>query len=377
MRSIFPNRIRADGTRKKPNEAHYDFLKRWSGPGAEKTRSLMENWALDLSDSEFVFLLPRLKSRSAKSYEDFSTAFQELFLHQLLLRLGCNAENHPEVAGSTKFPDFEVSQPSGGRFLLEARTSFKESTGPIRDARSEVARDFLRNLDVGFEFGIGKLVPGTDSLPQKALKQHILKALTGTSDKTDDVIPIPDFTQRGWQIQLTGHKVESRSSHGSILFEAWGGTWSGPDFPLFKALKEKGSRYGNDHQMPFVIALDSADTVHTESDFYDSLFGAPRDAYVGGVPPTNRLSRGYWGTAGNPQHQQVSAVLFTVNLGPQPVMRGTVQPWLYLNPWATHPYEGVLTKLRTGRFVDSTIVFSSGPSLNEILNVAVEPIDLG
>ncbi len=374
---VFVERTRTDREPKRIEETPYSFLNRSARPGDEKTRSLIETWVADLSDAEWVFLCPRFKSRSARSYIDFTTAFQELFLHQLLLRLGCEVACQPPVDGRMEVPDFAVSQPNCEKFLLEACTSFKDPNGPVRDARNEVARDFLGRLDIGdVRLSIRELTPGTGSLPQNALKRHILKALDCDSNELKSEIPIPDFTQHGWLIRLMGHKVESDGTSGSILCEVWGRTWSGPDFSLKDRLKEKGKRYGKDLPVPLVVALNSVNTSHSEVDFYDTLFGAPQDSYIDGQPPNNRLSRGYWGAAENPKHQQVSAVLFTLNVRPETVLMGRVQPCFYLNPWATHSYEGILTTLRTARLVDGVIRFSGGTSLNKILNVAVEPSDL-
>jgi hypothetical protein len=52
---------------------------------------------------------------------DFPSAFFELFLHELLLRLGCNVEVHPDPGtGSSRRPDFLVTDPDGQQFFLEA-----------------------------------------------------------------------------------------------------------------------------------------------------------------------------------------------------------------------------------------------------------------
>ena len=58
----------------------------------------------------------RSRFRSTKD-EQHGGAFFELFLHELLIRLGCNIQIHPEVRGLT--PDFLVNH-GDQRFYLEA-----------------------------------------------------------------------------------------------------------------------------------------------------------------------------------------------------------------------------------------------------------------
>jgi hypothetical protein len=147
--------------------------------------------------------------------------------------------------------------------------------------------------------------------------------------------------------------------------EAWGRTWNGPSYPLRDSLKKKAGRYGNQLDMPYVIAVNSSDVMLTDRDFEETLFGARPDIVV----KDSRLKRGFWGTATAPNHRRVSAVLFTKNLCEPTLLMGQVYACLYLNPWPEQPYEGVLIKLPTFRFEDGILREHAGARLHELLKV--------
>jgi hypothetical protein len=85
--------------------------------------------------------------------------------------------------------------------------------------------------------------------------------------------------------------------------------------------------------MPYVIAVNAADVMLTDRDFEETLFGVRPGITISGM--THKLARGFWGTENGPQHQRVSAVLFTKDLWPATVLMGQVYACVYLNPWAT------------------------------------------
>ena len=149
--------------------------------------------------------------------------------------------------------------------------------------------------------------------------------------------------------------------------EAWSHTWNGPSYPMRDFLKKKSGRYGNQLAMPYVIAVNSSDVMLSDRDFGETLFGAEPGAPVN----DSHLARGFWGTLMAPNHQRVSAVLFTINLCPPTLLMGQVYACLYLNPWADQPYEGVLTKLPIIRFENEALRPYPGKPLHELLKLSL------
>jgi hypothetical protein len=100
--------------------------------------------------------------------------------------------------------------------------------------------------------------------------------------------------------------------------------------------------------MPFVIAVNSADGMLTDRDFEESLYGVRPGVTIAGM--TDELARGFWGSADKPDHKRVSGVVFVTNLWPATALMGQLYVSLWLNPWADHPYKGLLIELPTFRF---------------------------
>jgi hypothetical protein len=117
--------------------------------------------------------------------------------------------------------------------------------------------------------------------------------------------------------------------------------------------------------MPYVIAVNSSDMMHGYRDFQGTLFGSPPQFAAPGSPP----DIGFWGTAAAPKHTRVSAVLFTTNLCAPTVLMGQVYACLYLNPYSSQPYDGVLAKLRTFRLENGEVREYPGAPLHNLLKL--------
>jgi hypothetical protein len=257
--------------------------------------------------------------------------------------------------GTTKLPDFDVRQPTGPAFLLEACTSTENSSGPESSPRTDRVRDFLQGLNLqNYPIAIDELTDGTNDLPQKLLARHIDDGMKAAAvGNAPESISIPLLaTADGWRIKLTAFPTARYGTRrGAVMQETWGGTWNGPSYPLRDSLKEKGSRYGNQFAMPYVIAVNSCNAMLTDRNFEETLFGVRPEAAV----TDSRRARGFWGSATAPNHRRVSAVLFTKNLWPVTLLTGQVHACIYLNPWADRHYEGVPTKMLTFIFEDGAL----------------------
>lgn len=362
---IFDAQRRTDLSRKRLTECSFEFLNRSGNRGSAESRALMETWLYRVSVSEHLDFRARFRSGDE---QQFTSALQEITLHELLRRLGCRLEFHPRLPGTVKQPDFKVRQPDGSEFILEACTSTQIESGPDGGTRADRIRDFLQDLDLdGYLLGIDELIEGSTDLSQKRLVKHIAAGIkAGEEGPIEDSISIPPLsTADGWHIALTAFS-ESRYGprRGTVLQEAWGRTWTGPSYPLRDSLEKKSSRYGQ-FALPYVIAVNSSDVMLTDRDFQDTLFGPPTILRAPGNPPDH----GFWGTAAAPKHTRVSAVLFTKNLYPPTLLMGQVYTCLYLNPWATQPYDGVLTDLVTFRHENGEIREYPGAPLHALLKL--------
>jgi hypothetical protein len=351
--TIFDSIDRVDESRKKLSESIFAYWNRSARQSSEASRSLIEGWFSRVPAQEQRDLGSRFCSGND---EALAAAFQELCLHELLLRLDCVPCFHPSVAGTTKRPDFLVKETNGSEFLFEARAVTEVFTGPDRNPRSNRVLDYLQALELdGFVIGVNELVAGRSDLPTRLLEKHIKKSLKEVGADNAGQIPIPTLeTADGWKVRLIAVRaILSPARDGNVLYEAWARRWTGPSSALFNALKKKASRYGNP-PLPFVIAVHSSDVMLTSRDFEDQLFG----------------ERGFWRTADAPEHQRVSAALFMKNLWPETLLMGQVETRLYLNPWAHHSYNGVLAKVDTFKLEDGSLRHYRGKPINELLKLS-------
>jgi hypothetical protein len=362
---IFDRVRRTDMSRKKLTESSFAYLNRSAQRGSAESRALVEAWLSRIPASEHGDLCARFRSGQES---DFTSALQEITLHELLRRQRCKIDFHPNMSGATKQPDFKVREPQGPEFILEARTSAEIESGPNGGTRANRIREFLRSLDLrGYLIGIDELVEGSSDLSQETLRRHIdagIKAAAAGYAKESISIP-PLDTPDGWRITLTAFAaLKYGPPPTTVMQEARGHTWTGPSWPLRDALRRKASRYGQ-LAMPYVIAVNSSDAMVTDRDFEDTLFGSPSEFAASGSP----RDVGFWGTAASPKHTRVSAVLFTKNLCLPTLLMGQVYACLYLNPWPAHPYDGVLAKLPTFRFENGEVRELSGAPLHKLLKL--------
>jgi hypothetical protein len=366
-RMLFDTNAQIETSDKSLCESVFAHLNRSVKLSDTARRALIEEWLFHLPESEQGKFCVRFRSGNDNQ---FVSAFHELFLHEFLRRQSCTLDFHPIMSGSSKRPEFLVHPPDGNDFILEARTSTEVASGPDRSPRGNRIRDALRQMKLdGYRLGIDKLSVGKSDLPQKALRKHIVDAIAVRSGKDHSIVRIPDYsTEDGWLIRLTAFPSRQYgSSHsGTIMYEAWTTIWNGPSYPLRDALKKKAGKYGQ-LTMPYVIAINSSDVMLTDCDLEETLFGVQPGTTIAGM--ADELARGFWGTESAPNHQRVSAVLFTKNLWPATVLTCQVYACLYLNPWPKRPYDGLLTQLPTFRFENGNVRQYSGEAWHELIKL--------
>ena len=126
---------------------------------------------------------------------------------------------------------------------------------------------------------LGAVRVGQQIVLAKQIHDGIRAAAVGYIEESID-IPLLT-TSDGWRIKLTALPTARYGSRqtGTVMQELWSRTWSGESAnPLRDSLKKKGSRYGDQLAMPYVIALNSDDGMLTRRDFEETLFGERPEA---------------------------------------------------------------------------------------------------
>lgn len=291
-------------------EDTFSFLNRSASPAFEAVRNLLESFCRRYPSSES----PELKS---KLETQFDSAFFELYLHELLIRLGCEVAVHPTLNGTDAKPDFLARFHQGQELIVEAvistqRTDEKRAS----DARLNTLYDAINSKTISPNFFIcfGP-IPDRDAVPTpKKIRKFIKERIAGLDpDAIERAVRIgyelPRWTYRdegGFELEITAvpKSPESRGNPGTRPIGAYPGEvrWGDSSAVLKKSIDSKATKYG-ELDRPFVIAV-------------NANWGTGRDVVVKalfGSKESGDKSEGVWNATRN---TRVSGVLVT-----------TVLPW--------------------------------------------------
>jgi hypothetical protein len=116
-----------------PGEGTFAFMNRSAWDECNLTRETLNAFFRRYPAGEQTEMKAKLQSTT-----QFSSAFFELFSHELLLRLGFHVLVHPELEGTTKRPDFLANSASTD-VIVEAKVATNQSDEErSRDARLQV-----------------------------------------------------------------------------------------------------------------------------------------------------------------------------------------------------------------------------------------------
>jgi hypothetical protein len=386
MVMLFDDRERIDQDPAKYAEPSYDYLNRSARQSASNIRATITDWFSHYPSAEQEELLARF--RTSDDPQHFA-AFYELFLHELLLRLGCRVTIHPELEGSPKSPDFLVETPEGSQFYLEATTATdtSEEKAAAEKRRNQIydAVDQLESPD--FFICINEYTAPEIPISIKHIKRFLREKL----DKLDPdkialiyksggyaALPRWYYEDRGWKIEFLPipKKQEARGKNGQRLIGSRFTGWQAirTKFTVRDAILKKASRYGN-FNLPYIIAINNAAKwrVHCDS-LIEALFGEEQfivtfeqEDATNNEPVMSRAPNGVWIGASGPRYTRVSGVLYT----------SQVLPWnipdayacLYHNPWAANPCGSILSELTQASVVDGKMNWTEGKSLANILDL--------
>jgi hypothetical protein len=351
---LFDNIVRTDAGPASHSEDEYSYYNRSARPAAESIRRLLQQWFSRYPKGHQPELRARFKA-------DFQSAFFELFLYELILRLGAVPVPHAVVeTGISARPDFRVDSPRGATSYLEARVARDESAAETRNRRVlgsiydqinklPIADWFLRIVHLRIA---GSRQPALRRFKKELLawlesldyEAHVSRRETPVSL---DELPSWRFADDVFEIEISAIPV-SRERRGAPDHRPIGiypveRGWQDTGSMLRKALERKGTKFGQ-LSAPYVIAVNCLSSFEFDRiDQMEALFG--KEQFLMGPedeePVMIRRPDGFWFGPKGPRHTRVSAVLFC-QVGPWNVHKA--QLCLYHNPWAQYPYDGELNE---------------------------------
>lgn len=350
--TLFDSGERTSTRLKAYKESEFSYLNQSARPSVIALRPLLEGWFDHLPQDARSDLRSRFRSSDDNQH---ISAFFELYIHELLRKLGYDVTPHPILEGISTRPDFFARSTDGYQFYVEVTVAgIPHKTEQGADARIAQVYDVLNQMDSP-DFFLYLSVHGAPSTPPPGarLRSDLTKWLrtldldgitTAGQSGTFDAVPKFRWDHEGWQITFTPI-AKSPSARGKpgirpigvIMPEA---QWLHADSDLKDALEAKAKKYGA-LQVPLVVAVNVLAMHCDDTDIFNALFGQEvitvSQKLDGGVTAerAERKRNGFWFGPAGPRNQTVSAVLIADGLNEWKM--GVLTPELFHSPYATNP----------------------------------------
>lgn len=345
---LFPEVERNDTGPRPYSEPQYSYLNRSARPEASRVRECLEGWFSHYPEGERPAFIAAFQSPIDSQ---FIAAAYELYLHELLRRLGYDVEVHPEnPTGKSDRPDFLAKHSEHLDLYLEAVLATDMSdTERGAEARKAVVYDALNKLGPT-DFFIGMEMRGAPETPPpgKKLRKALAKWLSEldadavsaeAEAKGHSAFPTRDFEHEGWHLTFSAIP-KSKSNRGKagvrpIGFQFLGAKMVSTWEAIRDSIVDKGSKYG-ELPAPFVVAVNVGKFHVDKIDVIQALFGQEQFFVSPGQPSAEpemeRAPNGAWTSAKGPRYRRISAVLISSDVHPWSMAARSAR--LHHNPWA-------------------------------------------
>jgi hypothetical protein len=385
---LFEDKERDDPAPKRAAENSFQFIDRVDDPAFARVRELFNAWVTRFAslqgDKATNDLLGRFRS---KPDDQFYSAFWELYLHEVHVRLGFTVRVHPESDRGTR-PDFSLLR-DGRSFYLEAVMPTPSSGEPQQPGNVQTVMEYIdsaRHPD--FFLALRFIAPNRDT-PRK---REVVHAVEGwlSSLNWDEwwrgglcpeiAYPEAEVPVRGWLLGLRAlpRSPERRGGALSRMIGMYPTTTGFPDSvaeAIKPTLDEKANKYG-DLDAPYVVAVWTMSAMASEDTAAQALFGIEMPLEAGshrtGLPsPAQRDA--LWSPAR--QHRgRASAVLAATSWDFNYSSVARVWPRLWANPGATRALDQQLPYPTTRVSEDETSIENT-PATTEPSAVLELPTD--
>ena len=283
----------------------FDAVNQDGSPGEQERRDTLESWFRKFPSDGQKDLRMRFRSRLHDAHDG---AFFELFLHELMIKLGFKLEVHPTLPNSTDHPDFLVSDGSRCCYLEAATTGRRFGPFTLTNAEQEVKEELEKLTSSDFNISIEitgelsqpiKKAPLRSKFKELLLQGHDPDEVKATMDACgSDAAPSEQYETEGWRIQAwlspISPPARRRCQTRRIKVNFKSARRTNSIDPVRNKINEKGKKYG-DPQLPLVIAIYTRDMFYNGRQHdMEVLFGKKRILYVDGDPELDREPNGVW-----------------------------------------------------------------------------------
>ena len=368
------------------SEPQFVYLNRSARLEANLIRALLEAWFSRYPQAEAADLRARFRSSNDLQHH---SAFFELFVHELLLKLGLHPQIHPALPLiTTRHPDFLIESPNDKSFYMEVvvAANMSEDEYAAR-ARMDVVYDSINRLDSP-NFFIGMDIKGVPQTPPPAgpIRSFLSKNLAGLDpDKMMtllesglDALPHWHYKYGDWKIDFypipKSSKARGKPGTRPIGLQFYGPQFMDSRTAIRDALCTKAGHYG-DLDLPYVVAINALDRSTDFTDIMEALFG--KEKYIIDLSKSKsseaemtRELDGVWTSKSGPRYTRLSAALVVIGLSPWNLPSANIR--LYHNPWANLPYNSELTLLPQAVPLTGQMKLEDGEALSSVFDLPYE-----
>lgn len=332
---IFEPGDRTDTRPKRDIQGIWEHLNKRGSPGYDGVRALINDWYARIPQGKGKRdLFDKLVSKKSESWH---AGFWELYLHESLSRAGYELEIEPDIAGSTRHPDFLVIG-HGQEFYVEAAAVTEDIT-KAADRRTQHIYQYLDpHPHPNFWLGLDINDEGNSGPHLRRLLADVTKWFDGLDPDQTPYGSSIEWSDGDWNIDLIA-LPKSQASRGKIEpdrligMRSGGVGWSDMSDRIRQKVHSKATRYG-ELGKPYLIALTVNSALVEEDDLASALLGPEVVEYYEQQPGSARLVRkrdGLLMGPGGPRNTRVSGLLVAFNVACTHV--GLVRPALWPNPW--------------------------------------------
>lgn len=373
--TLFDDCVRSDHHHAPRREGSFDFLNRSAWPAAENIRTSLEAWFADYPDGA----KNDLRARFRRPDHNHESAFFELLLHQVFLRLGLAPEVHPELRTGKGRPDFAI-RGRNGLYYVEANVA-GPTGGLAKDPLEDEILDALDSLAAEKPTRIAVHAATRGKLHQSVSRRSIKKEVREWIDGIDPALILPGASsghperkiRRGaWTLTLTAFHVLSRPSKRLIHMGPMKTAWSNDGESLRKNLLEKAKQHGS-LERPLIIAMNTQSGFQDQEEELSALFGQEQMTLQrengGSLVAANvsREPRAMWRDHSGERYTRVHGVLFFRGVTPWNADSATSH--VYLNPFIDADVPDELLRLGRAGLQEDEMIWEAGEPLGDILGL--------
>ena len=381
---IFSDTDRKFNGPKPYGESDFEYLDRSARIESERVRNTISEWLINFPKSDRHELISRLKSGD---HINFLSASFELYIHEILIRLGYEISSHPSTSSEkTTRPDFLAHDArTGEQFYVEAVLATDQSNaGRAAESRKNIVIDSINKLSSpNFYLALSAAGDPKTTPSAKKLKKKLTKWLSELDPDEvlknkeidgNEAFPRIEITQDGWNVGFIAipksperRGVENSTTVGSIFNGVrWMGTWES----IRDAVLKKGNRYG-DLDLPFLDAVNVGQFNISNIDVMQALYGQEQFIFNSNKldrdPRMVRSPNGVWSGPEGVRYRRVSGVIISPEITPWTYRARNI--CTYINPWANLKVSGSLFKLSHAQARESAMEWIEGTHPGELLGL--------